>query len=205
MQLLTIFASDFKVILTVKYRSTHSIQAPFHHRRLCDAVSSLFCSNKRQKPVSNTSPSVLISASDDPGIPTLSLNTHATCVQLFELVHFIVTSCNKDKPSTVSCSALEYCLNTENLNLSAIRTIRVLRPLRAINRIPSKYSATAAVTSPDVTAARIKPMLTTLKSEDNAEDDDGDATEAGDAPAEEEAASAKGESDDSGDVSLTTH
>lgn len=37
-------------------------------------------------------------------------------------------------------SALEYCLNVENMNLSAIRTIRVLRPLRAINRIPSEYA-----------------------------------------------------------------
>ena len=36
-------------------------------------------------------------------------------------------------------STLEYGLETENLSLSAIRTIRVLRPLRAINRIPSKY------------------------------------------------------------------
>ena len=34
-------------------------------------------------------------------------------------------------------SALEYCLDVEKLNLSAIRTVRVLRPLRAINRIPS--------------------------------------------------------------------
>ena len=34
--------------------------------------------------------------------------------------------------------AVEYCLEVENMNLSAIRTIRVLRPLRAINRIPSK-------------------------------------------------------------------
>jgi hypothetical protein len=39
----------------------------------------------------------------------------------------------------VCFSALEYCLNVENMNLSAIRTIRVLRPLRAINRIPSKF------------------------------------------------------------------
>lgn len=36
-------------------------------------------------------------------------------------------------------STLEYGINSENLSLSAIRTIRVLRPLRAINRIPSKY------------------------------------------------------------------
>lgn len=34
-------------------------------------------------------------------------------------------------------SGVEYCLNMGNMNLSAIRTIRVLRPLRAINRIPS--------------------------------------------------------------------
>ena len=34
--------------------------------------------------------------------------------------------------------ALEYCLDVEKLNLSTIRTVRVLRPLRAINRIPSK-------------------------------------------------------------------
>lgn len=32
----------------------------------------------------------------------------------------------------------EYFLQVENLNLTAIRTIRVLRPLRAINRIPSE-------------------------------------------------------------------
>ena len=33
---------------------------------------------------------------------------------------------------------VEYAVDTQDLNLSAIRTIRVLRPLRAINRIPSK-------------------------------------------------------------------
>ena len=38
-------------------------------------------------------------------------------------------------------SALEYCLDVEKLNLSAIRTVRVLRPLRAINRIPSKVKS----------------------------------------------------------------
>ena len=36
--------------------------------------------------------------------------------------------------------ALEYCLDVEKLNLTAIRTVRVLRPLRAINRIPSKWN-----------------------------------------------------------------
>ncbi|ESO03355.1 hypothetical protein HELRODRAFT_146241, partial [Helobdella robusta] len=30
----------------------------------------------------------------------------------------------------------EYAINKYNLNLSAIRTFRVLRPIRAINRIP---------------------------------------------------------------------
>ncbi len=40
--------------------------------------------------------------------------------------------------SFVPFSALEYCLDVEKLNLSAIRTVRVLRPLRAINRIPSE-------------------------------------------------------------------
>ena len=30
-------------------------------------------------------------------------------------------------------------MDVEKLNLSAIRTVRVLRPLRAINRIPSKF------------------------------------------------------------------
>lgn len=39
----------------------------------------------------------------------------------------------------VIAGLLEYVTNVENLNLTAIRTIRVLRPLRAINRIPSKY------------------------------------------------------------------
>lgn len=37
--------------------------------------------------------------------------------------------------------AIEYGVDSENLSLSAIRTIRVLRPLRAINRIPSKTVA----------------------------------------------------------------
>lgn len=40
---------------------------------------------------------------------------------------------------TGNCRAVEYCLDLENMNLSAIRTIRVLRPLRAINRIPSEW------------------------------------------------------------------
>ena len=38
---------------------------------------------------------------------------------------------------------VEYAVDTQDLNLSAIRTIRVLRPLRAINRIPSQYTRPA--------------------------------------------------------------
>lgn len=34
---------------------------------------------------------------------------------------------------------MEYSLDGHNASLSAIRTVRVLRPLRAINRVPSKY------------------------------------------------------------------
>jgi len=34
---------------------------------------------------------------------------------------------------------LEYCLDFLDISLSAIRTIRVMRPLRAVNRIPSKF------------------------------------------------------------------
>lgn len=33
---------------------------------------------------------------------------------------------------------VEYSLDLQNINLSAIRTVRVLRPLKAINRVPSK-------------------------------------------------------------------
>ena len=36
--------------------------------------------------------------------------------------------------------SMEYVVDTDNLSISAIRTIRVLRPLRAINRIPSEYA-----------------------------------------------------------------
>lgn len=36
------------------------------------------------------------------------------------------------------CRVMEYSLDGHNASLSAIRTVRVLRPLRAINRVPSK-------------------------------------------------------------------
>lgn len=51
---------------------------------------------------------------------------------------YLADSWNKLDFFIVFAGALEYCLNLESMNLSAIRTIRVLRPLRAINRIPSK-------------------------------------------------------------------
>ncbi|NWW89755.1 CAC1I protein, partial [Rhynochetos jubatus] len=35
------------------------------------------------------------------------------------------------------CRMVEYSLDLQNINLSAIRTVRVLRPLKAINRVPS--------------------------------------------------------------------
>ena len=37
----------------------------------------------------------------------------------------------------VLSGAFEYLMDVEKINLSAIRTVRVLRPLKAINRIPS--------------------------------------------------------------------
>lgn len=51
---------------------------------------------------------------------------------------YLADSWNRLDFFIVLSGALEYCLHMENLNLTAIRTIRVLRPLRAINRIPSK-------------------------------------------------------------------
>ncbi|XP_059582369.1 voltage-dependent T-type calcium channel subunit alpha-1I-like [Alligator mississippiensis] len=38
----------------------------------------------------------------------------------------------------VMAGMVEYSLDLQNINLSAIRTVRVLRPLKAINRVPSK-------------------------------------------------------------------
>lgn len=35
---------------------------------------------------------------------------------------------------------VEYSLDLQNVNFTAIRTVRVLRPLKAINRVPSKSS-----------------------------------------------------------------
>nr|KAF6493942.1 hypothetical protein HJG63_001991 [Rousettus aegyptiacus] len=38
----------------------------------------------------------------------------------------------------VMAGMVEYSLDLQNINLSAIRTVRVLRPLKAINRVPSE-------------------------------------------------------------------
>jgi hypothetical protein len=38
---------------------------------------------------------------------------------------------------------VEYSLDLQNINLSAIRTVRVLRPLKAINRVPSELALPA--------------------------------------------------------------
>jgi hypothetical protein len=51
---------------------------------------------------------------------------------------YLADSWNRLDFFIVMSGALEYCLQVDNLNLTAIRTIRVLRPLRAINRIPSE-------------------------------------------------------------------
>ena len=53
---------------------------------------------------------------------------------------YLADSWNRLDFFIVMSGALEYCLQVENLNLTAIRTIRVLRPLRAINRIPSELN-----------------------------------------------------------------
>ncbi|TWW69856.1 Voltage-dependent T-type calcium channel subunit alpha-1I [Takifugu flavidus] len=44
----------------------------------------------------------------------------------------------------VMAGMVEYSLDLQNINLSAIRTVRVLRPLKAINRVPNHDSADVA-------------------------------------------------------------
>jgi Ion transport protein len=53
---------------------------------------------------------------------------------------YLADSWNRLDFFIVMSGALEYFSQVENLNLTAIRTIRVLRPLRAINRIPSELN-----------------------------------------------------------------
>lgn len=53
---------------------------------------------------------------------------------------YLADSWNRLDMFIVLAGAVEYCQDIENINLSPIRTIRVLRPLRAINRIPSEYN-----------------------------------------------------------------
>lgn len=40
---------------------------------------------------------------------------------------------------SMCCRMLEYSLNLQNVSFTAVRTVRVLRPLRAINRVPSEF------------------------------------------------------------------
>lgn len=54
---------------------------------------------------------------------------------------YLADSWNRLDFFIVLAGLLEYVMHVENLNLTAIRTIRVLRPLRAINRIPSELPA----------------------------------------------------------------
>lgn len=55
---------------------------------------------------------------------------------------YLADSWNRLDFFIVLAGLLEYVMHVENLNLTAIRTIRVLRPLRAINRIPSECRST---------------------------------------------------------------
>uniref|UniRef100_A0A7N8X3L5 Voltage-dependent T-type calcium channel subunit alpha n=1 Tax=Mastacembelus armatus TaxID=205130 RepID=A0A7N8X3L5_9TELE len=54
-------------------------------------------------------------------------------LQIFGLFHSHTFSLSL----AICCRMLEYSLNLQNVSLSAVRTVRVLRPLRAINRVPS--------------------------------------------------------------------
>ncbi|XP_031666905.1 voltage-dependent T-type calcium channel subunit alpha-1I-like [Oncorhynchus kisutch] len=49
----------------------------------------------------------------------------------------VIFFCLKQTTFPRSCRMVEYSLDLQNINLSAIRTVRVLRPLKAINRVPS--------------------------------------------------------------------
>lgn len=64
---------------------------------------------------------------------------------LFYVLDIVVMNCifcpitNFPKFFSLSFRMLEYSLDGHNVSFSAIRTVRVLRPLRAINRVPSEY------------------------------------------------------------------
>lgn len=70
---------------------------------------------------------------------TLEMTIKMVAMGVYGRGSYLADSWNRLDMFIVLAGALEYCLNVENMNLSAIRTIRVLRPLRAINRIPSKF------------------------------------------------------------------
>ena len=71
-------------------------------------------------------------AIDRPLIIPMRMMSRVSCILIPYALCVCVCVCS-------SVSAIEYAVSTDNLNLSAIRTVRVLRPIRAINRIPSQY------------------------------------------------------------------
>lgn len=56
---------------------------------------------------------------------------------------------------------VEYSLDLQNINLSAIRTVRVLRPLKAINRVPSESVLPAHLSPP----AQLDPFIHSEKTD----------------------------------------
>lgn len=56
---------------------------------------------------------------------------------------------------------VEYSLDLQNINLSAIRTVRVLRPLKAINRVPSELDLPAHPSPP----AQLAPLTYSEKTD----------------------------------------
>jgi voltage-dependent calcium channel T type alpha-1G len=69
---------------------------------------------------------------------SLEMTIKMVAMGVFGRGTYLADSWNRLDLFIVLTGAMEYILNVDNLSLSAVRTIRVLRPLRAINRIPSK-------------------------------------------------------------------
>lgn len=63
-------------------------------------------------------------------------------------------SCFSPHSPPFLCRMVEYSLDLQNINLSAIRTVRVLRPLKAINRVPSESVPPPRRPSPATPAPR---------------------------------------------------
>ncbi|KAH0813467.1 hypothetical protein GEV33_009324 [Tenebrio molitor] len=67
---------------------------------------------------------------------SLEMTIKMVAMGVFGRGTYLADSWNRLDLFIVLTGAMEYILNVDNLSLSAVRTIRVLRPLRAINRIP---------------------------------------------------------------------